>query len=112
MGDGSGIPPFVVLMFLVFLGIAIATTVVKMNVASRMAEKAGLDPGDAALTSLLNDDGVSAAYLAANLQGRAAAQPVLRSVEQRLGDLARLRDQGLITPEEYATRRATILDEV
>lgn len=112
MGDGGGIPPFVPLIFILFFGIVITMTVVKMNVASRMAEKAGLDPRDAALTSLLNDDGVSAAYLASNLQGRAAAPPVSRTIEQRLGELARLRDQDLITPEEYETRRTRILDEV
>lgn len=34
------------------------------------------------------------------------------SVEDRLGELERLREQGLVTDDEYATRRAQILDDL
>ena len=41
-----------------------------------------------------------------------AASPPPATVEQRLGKLQRLRQQGLITDDEYAARRQAILDSL
>ena len=42
----------------------------------------------------------------------APSAPSARSVEERLKDLERLRQQGLVTQEEYATKRAALLAEL
>ena len=42
----------------------------------------------------------------------APSAPSARSVEERLKDLERLRQQCLVTQEEYATKRAAVLEEL
>jgi hypothetical protein len=94
----------------------------RVSAARRIAEQAGLDPDTAVSTALLNHDGLAATYLAANL-GRANLrsdeEPAVRSAplstnptERRLTELKRLRDQDLISEDEYADRRKAILDTV
>lgn len=117
-GADEQFPPdwFYFFGFVVVAG-GITATVMRVRTASRLAERAGLDPGDAAWTSLLSENGLPATYAIANLPGRGAAPEVVataapRTVERRLAEVKRLHDKGLISPEEYETRRTRILDEV
>lgn len=103
-------------MLLVLL-VAIGTTVYRVSVARSMAEKSGLDPGEATRVALLDDDGLSATYLASQMHGHEAGQanaPTVpgRSTADRLRELDSLRTQGLVTEDEYAQRRSAILGEV
>ena len=90
--------------------------------ARRMAERSGMDPGEATAMTLLTDDGLEATYLASNMRppataaapadGHPAEAPSARSATERLTELAQLRDQGLVTQAEYDERRAAILDSL
>lgn len=99
--------------FLVITG-AIVSAVLRYKTGARVAERAGLDPQDGGMTSLLSENGLPAAYMMGNLPGR-HSNPVTsapRTVEQRLGDLQSLLDKKLITQGEYDSRRAAILEDV
>lgn len=115
-GDDSGIPGAFVAFFLLVLVGGIATVVWKVSTARRMARESGMNEGDATAMTLLTDDGFEATYLAANLRGQtgpaAPSQTPASSVADRLKELGGLRDQGLITTEEYDARRAAIIDSV
>ncbi|MCW2842937.1 MAG: hypothetical protein JWN22_853 [Nocardioides sp.] len=111
-GPGAG---FAVLFVLVLVG-GVAFTIWQVSTARRMARNSGMDTGDATAMTLLSDDGFEATYLASNLRGQmtapAAPPPAVAPVAERLRELASLRDQGLITPEEHDVRRSTIIDSV
>ncbi|MCW2816665.1 MAG: hypothetical protein JWN84_4120 [Nocardioides sp.] len=110
-GPGAG---FAVLFVLVLVG-GVAFTIWQVSTARRMARDSGMSTGDATAMTLLTDDGFEATYLASNLRGQVtppAATAPAASVAERLRELASLRDQGLITPEEHDVRRATIIDSV
>jgi hypothetical protein len=113
--SGSGMGGFAGL-FVVFLFIGVGITIWKVTTARRMARASGMNEADATTMTLLTDDGFEATYLAANLRGQtqpaAPPTPETRSTADRLQQLGDLRDQGLITPEEYDARRATIIDSV
>lgn len=120
--EGGGMPAgFGVLVVIVVLG-GLATTFWRVSVARQMAEESGMDPGRATAMTLLSDDGLDATYIAASIRGpRADADdvtgvthpaPETRTVEQRLRELQQLRDEGLVTQEEYDVRRTAILDSV
>lgn len=114
-----GIPAwFGVLMALVLVA-GIAMTVWRLSLARKMATESGLDPDRATAMTMLSEDGLEATYLASSLRGQvpppAPGTPAAgtgRSVEARLLELQRLRDQGLVTYEEYETRRAAIIDSI
>jgi hypothetical protein len=134
-GDGMGWVGL--LMLLIVLG-SIVVLVVKVLLARRIARDSGMSQGRAAAMTLLSDDGLDATYLAANVRpvppGRpsargpsgagpaaggpaaggpaAAGSPPARSTEERLGELQSLLDRGLVTREEYAARRRSILDAI
>lgn len=119
-GGGGGSGGFAAL-FVLMLVAGIGITVWKVSTARRMASDSGMDPDDATAMTLLSDDGFEATYLASSLRGRVAppqdapdTTPVTAppSVAERLRELASLRDQGLITPEEHDVRRARIIDSV
>lgn len=102
-------------VFVLVLLAGIAFTVWKVTTARRMARDSGMDVGDATAMTLLTDEGFESTYLASNLRGQMApaatpapAEP--RSTEVRLRELESLRSQGLVTEEEYAERRRSILD--
>lgn len=62
---------------------------------------------------LKNDlDAASAGAVAAPVDVVAPAAPAPVSVEQRLAQLDALRAKGIVTDDEYATRRQKILDEL
>ena len=109
---GGGIAVLVVLALLVGGGILFW----KIWMARRMANEAGIDPGRATAMTLLTDDGLDATYLASSLRGTRAAEPApatpTRSAGDRLRELEKLRDEGLVTPAEYDARRQAIVDSV
>lgn len=49
---------------------------------------------------------------ALSTQSSAPGGPAGPSVEERLGELERLREQGVVTDDEYAARRSQILDDL
>jgi hypothetical protein len=114
-GDFGGFGILVVLVVLVGVGI----TVYKVAMARDMARKSGMDPDQATAMTLLSDDGLDATYLASNLRrpttqptDQSAAEPVARTAAERLTELEGLREQGLVTREEYDARRTAILDSL
>lgn len=116
LGSGGGGPGggFALLFVLVLAG-GVAFTVWQVSTARRMARDSGMDTGDATAMTLLSDDGFEATYLASNLRGQMTPHPApvaAATVAERLRELAALRDQGLITPEEHDARRAAIIDSV
>jgi hypothetical protein len=113
---GSGIPGgFLALMVLAAVG-GLAFTVWKVGMARDMASEAGMDPNRATAVTLLSDDGLDATYIASSLRRNAQAvpppTPAPRTTAERLRDLQQLRDDGLVTADEYEARRRSILDSV
>lgn len=107
---------FVVLFVLVAVAGVIGTAW-KVNAARSMARRSGMNPDEATAMTLLTDDGLEATYLAANLRPApaapapdAAAAPV--AAADRLQALQDLKDRGLITEAEHATRRQAIIDAI
>lgn len=112
--DGAGAPGWFGGMFVLMLLVAAAMFAWRISLARRVARSTGLDPDQATELAILGDNGLEAGYLAGHLHHRPATEPPSapagRSVEIRLRELAQLRDQGLVTPEEYDARRRAILD--
>ncbi len=78
-----------------------------------------MSQGDATAMALLTDDGLESTYLASNLRGQTVPQaaepsaaPARASASERLAELQQLRDQGLVTDDEYAAARQKILDDL
>lgn len=110
-----GPPPAFVAMFVIVLIGGVATTMWRVSLARRMAERSGMDPDEATAVTLLSEDGLDAAYLASNLRPSPAAPPAPtpdRSAHERLRELEQLRAEGLITSGEYETRRKAIVDSL
>ena len=113
-GFGGGIAALFVLGILVAIGV----TVYKVSMARSMARSSGMDPDQATAMTLLDEDGLSATYLAANLrQQPAPAAPPLPAPSQpssaaRLTELRELLEGGLISQTEYDERRKAIIDSV
>jgi hypothetical protein len=111
--DGPGIPGWFVGLFVLIVLIGVGGTVYRVSTARRIARGAGLNEDDAAATALLTDNGLDTTYLAASLRSGQPQTPVpapSRTAEERLQELQRLKDQGLITGAEYDARRRAILD--
>lgn len=110
----AGFPAGLVVLVVLALVAGLALTVWKVSTARRMARSAGMDVGDATAMTLLSEEGFEATYLASNLRGTPGAPgqaaPATPTAESRLRELAALRDQGLISDDEYATRRQAIID--
>ena len=118
-GGGSGSGGSGIIGALAVLGVigGIGITVWKVSTARTMARRSGMDPNQATAVTLLTDDGLDATYLAANLRGSqpapaAAPAPAPRTAQDRLHELQELRDQGLVTAEEYESRRTAIVDSI
>ena len=114
-------------IFFLFVVLAICGTVFKVAMARDMARRSGMDPDDAAMITLFDDDGLSATYLASNLRtpppsqpspaGPAGSvrpkQPTAHAVAAgRIQQLKGLLDDGVITQAEYAERRKAIIDSI
>jgi hypothetical protein len=117
-------------IFFLFVVLAICGTVFKVAMARDMARRSGMDPDDAAMITLFDDDGLSATYLASNLRtpppsqpspaGPAGPsgsvrpkQPTAHAVAAgRIQQLKGLLDDGVITQVEYDERRKAIIDSI
>jgi hypothetical protein len=111
--DGMGFPGWFVAIGVLVAIVALLGVVYRVSLARSMARSAGLDEDDAARITLLDEDGLSATYLASQLrrpQTPSSAPP--GSARDRLAELARLHADGLITDEEHAARRAAIIDQL
>jgi len=111
----GGIPGGFVAVFLLVLFVGIGLTIWRVSTARQLARRAGMDQDQATAMALLEDDGLEATYLAANLRGprpQPATESGPRSTESRLRELQQLRDDGLVNEEEYQERRRAILDSL
>jgi hypothetical protein len=121
-GGGGGIPAGFVVFFIFAVMAGIGVTIWRVSMARGIARQAGMDPNQATAVTLLGNEGLDAAYLAANLRSRPAnpAEPAkpsvpdspARTAADRLGELQRLRDQGLVTTAEYEAQRKAIVGSV
>jgi hypothetical protein len=110
-GFGGGFPAFFGLFFVLAVVLAIGGTVWRVSTARRMARDSGMNVGDATAMALMDEDGLSATYLASNLRaGATSAPPAGATAAERLRELAGLLDQGLITQTEHDERRARIIE--
>ena len=104
------------LVAIVGLVVGGGVTVYKVSMARSMARRSGMSEGDATAMTLLDEDGLSATYLAANLRQPPSASPAPdaapASSAARLAELRSLLDGGLITQAEYDDRRKAIIDSV
>ena len=121
-GDGGGGGIFA-LLFVLALVVAAGTTWWRVSTARSMARRSGLDEGQATRMALMSDDGLEATYLASALRQPAPPAPAPTpaapgpapergDVAERLRRLDSLREQELVSTEEWAERRRAILDEL
>ncbi len=114
--DDSGFPGAFGAIFVLMLIVAVGMFAWRISLARRVARDTGMDPNRATELTILGDNGLEAGFLAGHLRQRPADQqptaPAVRSAEVRLRELAELRDQGLVTPEEYDARRRAIVDSL
>jgi hypothetical protein len=98
-------------VFVVMFGVG--SVVWRVSTARRMAQRAGMDTGDATMMALMTEDGLDSTYLASNLRDRRdPGTPVRPTSAERLTELQGLKDRGLITDAEYAARRQAIIDDI
>ncbi|KQW53486.1 hypothetical protein ASC77_04175 [Nocardioides sp. Root1257] len=120
MSSGDGVPGAFVFFFVLVVMLGVAGTIWRVTTAQRMARDAGMSESDATAMALLSDDGLEATYLASNLRTPAAEPdaalappvPATGTAAARLQELRHLREQELITAEEYEARRTAIIDSV
>lgn len=117
----SSVKTFAITGFATVFGLGVIGAIWRVRVARRIAAGAGLNPDAAAAAALFGTGGLTATYLAANLQPRPdpSTEPAVRHVEppahdseNRLSELKRLHDEGLITDAEYTRRRTAIVDSL
>jgi hypothetical protein len=117
-GADAGMPGAFGAFFVVAIIAGIGFTIWKVSTARRMARDSGMSEGDATAMALLTDDGFESTYLASNLRGQTGPPPqppaagARGTASERLAELQGLRDQGLVTEDEYAAARQKILDEL
>jgi hypothetical protein len=113
---GTGAPGWFGGLFVLMLLVAVAMFAWRISLARRVAGGAGLDKDQATELAILGENGLETGYLAAHLRQRPADQqptaPAVRTAEVRLRELQQLRDQGLVTPDEYDARRRAIVDSL
>jgi hypothetical protein len=114
--DGSGVPGWFGGLFVLMVLVAVAMFAWRISLARRVAQSTGLDKNQATELAILGEHGLEAGYLAGHLRQRPAdrepSAPAVRTVEARLRELQQLRDQGLVTPQEYDARRRAIVDSL
>jgi len=117
---GPGGPPGFVAFFFLIILLGVGTTIWRVSLARQVVRDSGMDEGQATAMTLLSDNGLDATYLASNLRNRpgqdedpaASPPPQGRTVNERLRELQQLRDEGLVTYDEYEARRNEILDSL
>ena len=119
LGSGStDIPGFFIAFFIIVLVLGVGTTVYRVSTARTMARNAGLDVDAAGAVALLEDNGLSAAYVASSLRPVPAAAPTdasappARPAAERLAERQALKDSGVVSDSEYAARRQAIIDSI
>lgn len=111
--SSAGIPGWFGLIVFLMLAAGIGITIWKVSTARRMARDSGMSVGDATAMTLLDEDGLSATYLASNLRASTPRDtPRSTSAAERLQELTDLRTRGLITQAEHDQRRARIIDGI
>lgn len=111
--SSPGIPGGFVAFFVLIVVLAIGGTIWRVSTARRLATDAGLDPGLAGRVALMDEDGLSAAYVASSLRSQhPVAAPPPASASDRLAELKNLLDRGLITQAEHDERRKAIIDSL
>lgn len=117
----SSVKTFAIIGFATVIGLGLVGTIWRVRTARRIAAGAGLNPDAAAAATLFGTGGLTATYLAANLQPRPGpstetsvhhVEPPAHDNENRLSELKRVHDEGLITDDEYARRRTAIVDSI
>lgn len=113
-GSGPGVPSGFIALFVLVALFGIGTAIYKVWWAGELARRRGDDPGEARVTSFLaGDAGTAAAYVGRVDAGSPTSQPSdERTVAERLDELAELRRRGLVTPVEFAEKRAEILRDL
>jgi hypothetical protein len=100
-------------LFFVFFGLivvaGIVTTIWRVRATRSLAKSAGLDPDSAAAVALTDPTATSAMIIASRM-GQQGGQPAGHDAASRLKELDGLKAQGLITDQEYADKRAAILN--
>ncbi|WGL52784.1 SHOCT domain-containing protein [Nocardioides sp. BP30] len=114
---GIGIPAWFVTIALLMVCVGISLAVYRVYTARELARKAGLDQNAAGAMALLDQSGLTAAYLASSMRtppGTAVPAPTSapRPAAERLAELQQLKESGAITEDEYAARRQAIIDSV
>ena len=117
---GTGIPSGFVVLFVLVVLAGVGTTIWRISLARQMARESGMNQDQATAVTLLGDNGLEATYLASNLRDRprdeqrpaTSATHQGRTVNDRLRELQLLREEGLVTYDEYETRRRKILDSL
>lgn len=62
--------------------------------------------------NLFSDEGIPTEEFSFTSEASDVSKPQPRTTEQRLKEIADLKDKGLITEEEYRTKRAELLKEI
>jgi hypothetical protein len=107
-GDATGASSAFVLLLVVGGLVGIGLLAWRVGFTRQLARRSGMNVDEATAMTLLSDEGFEATYLAANLR-QAAPAPPAHSTADRLQELQRLRDAGLVTDDEYAARRSAII---
>jgi Short C-terminal domain len=118
--SGGGIPSGFIALFVIVGLIGIGVTIWRISLTRRMATNAGVNPNDAtALAVLGGSTAIDTAILAKTLSHRsndaaspAAEEPHGATAEARLKELQHLKDNGVITADEYESRRAAIINAI
>ncbi|MBI2244255.1 MAG: hypothetical protein HYU55_10060 [Nocardioides sp.] len=119
---GDGIGGAMVALFVIGLVVSGLVLAWKISTARKMARAAGMNEDDATIMTVLTDDGFEATYLAANLRqppAQPGAQPptqpptpAVPPAGERLRELDRLLEEGLITQAERDERRRAVIDGI
>ena len=107
-------PGWFVATFFLGLVLSIGSIAWRVSESRRLARKAGLDEDSAAAAALISEKGFETTYLAAALRSgnQLFGEDSGFSVDGRLTKLEELRQQGLITEDEYAAQRAAIISSI
>ena len=116
--EDPGIPGWFIAVAVLMILIGVGTWLYRISVARDMAERAGLDPDQAARVAMFGKDGIDATYVASALAQRSTPPPPPppvqrpKTVEERLRELQTLRDNGLVSEDEFQAQRTKIVGSI